>query len=355
MTKLDKMFEVEKIALLHSPHFDHHVLLHAAHSLLHDRAHSHAENSYLPALEAALSEADDIQKTAAPVWLRNAGKALGVGTGLFFGAQAGASLGKDVASLAHKGKVGLGSETRWKQDHKDRMEKLVDPVALAKARKAKTKAQWLGLAGGALATLAVTKGKKPLVALGGALTGAAAGGFISKRLNPVLSAFDMSPTSSRLSKTIGLLPKEKRKAWQELLDDPSLANDPELKSKMVEYYNDVAKQRPVYKSYARKQKTGSILGSILGTGAMAAGLIYGSKKGLLKSKNIPTSFQKALGGNPYWAWAGLGAAGLGLGVAKKLEGGRRARLTKEEIRKNAMGELMSQAGTSLLFYGGGPK
>lgn len=295
----------------------------------------------------------EMEKTAkAPNWLRNVGTGLLAAGGIYGAMRTGSSLGKDLASIAHGGKVGLGSETRWKQDHKNKMRSLIDPALMAEAKRSDLFAQGAGLLGGGLVTSFMSK--NPLVLLGGALTGRGIGKLVARLRSPTLSALEMGPASSSLGETIGLLPKAKRAAWQTLLNSRGVANDPKLKAQFAAYYNRVAKNRPVYKSYAKKKKIGRIAGGIAGVGLAAALMAYGSRKGLYRSNPDPTSFQKAIGGNSYWPWAGLAAAGLSLGVAKKVIGGRRARLTKDEIKKNVIEEVLTTGGAGLSSYGGGP-
>lgn len=310
-----------------------------------------------------------MEKTAAPTWLRNTGTVLGKGLGLFIASTAGSQIGSDIATLSHGGgRVGAGPKARWEKEYRDYVAANTDPKLLEKGNKARERLGLLGLGVGALAALPFTR--KPLLLAGAGLSGRSAGRWLAKVKNPSIAP-EMSAQLKELGQFRGMMSDEEASAWMKAMHSPELAQNPSLRNQLVGSYTQYMGQDPEYQSLLRKKRIGKVVGSIAGMGALTAGMLMGRKPSINTGKLIkllekgktpaeafrranPTTLQSAIGGKTYWPWLGLGVAGMGIGAAKTIEGGRRGGVDPDYTRKKVLEELASQGGSSLLYYGGGP-
>lgn len=277
------------------------------------------------------------------------GKLLSLG----FGTMAGASLGKGLADIFHKGPVGIGSEEKWRHELAGRIRQQEAPENLARAYKAKRVGGLLGTGGGILSTLPFALHyKKPLLPVAGALLGHSLGRWIAKKKHP-LAGEDIPAIDMTLAKYRNLMTGEEARRWQRLLTSEKLAKNPKAKAELVGIYRQLAQSRPEYQSWKAKQSAGSLLGGIAGAGGMLAAMLLG-KKPSIAGKNLSKykRFLHRFSGSTYWPWLALGGLGLGSLIGRKVIGGKRAQLPSKHITKETLDRAMSDLGQELLWFGG---
>lgn len=283
----------------------------------------------------------------------------------------GAGLGKSLADITDKSQVGLPGRVKWEHEMREHARGAADSDLLRKAVKARQKAGLMGaMTGlGVGVPLAILK-KKPIIPLATTLIGRSLGRWLAKRKSPI-SDPDMPYVANILSNYRGLMTRDQAKNWHNILNDPDIPM--ENKYNLAVQYKALAEQTPKYIAWKKKQNLGKILGGVIGSGLMLAGLRHGMKTKLPAAKDLgfisrglhkarkaifgagaADKYRKAMhtvSGNTYWPWLGLAAGTAGATVGSQLVGGERANIPKAEITSRALDQALGDAGQNALFYG----